>query len=78
MGPYPEYMNPEEEEKSPPCPNLHYELHYDSQLNLNVSPLIRYKMMKWVLNESTKRGYTREVFALTSYYLDLYFQKRTV
>jgi hypothetical protein len=32
-------------------------------------------MMKWLQSESTKRNYTREVFALTCYYLDLYFQQ---
>ena len=32
-------------------------------------------MLKWLIAEATKRSFTREVFALTSYYLDLYFQK---
>ena len=35
-------------------------------------------MLKWLLTETTKRNYTREVLALTSYYLDLYLQKKAI
>ena len=32
--------------------------------------------MLWVIKQAAGRVYTREVFALTGYYLDLYLQKR--
>lgn len=31
-------------------------------------------MMKWLQHEVASRNYTREVFALTCYYLDMLFQ----